>query len=424
MGSQLPLLLFIWLAAANSGVGNARGRWAARKQVLRRRSLEPSGTQAPFWVRLSPKLVEVPPGGSVWLNCSSSCPLPEDSGLHTRLQRGKTRSGPGWVSYQLLNIRAWSSVASCFVTCQGETRWATARVTAYKRPHSVILEPPVFVGSEYTLRCHVTHVFPVNFLVVSLRRGGRVIYSESLERFTRLDLANVTLTYVLPHGVRDLWQPVTCHARLNLDGLVVRSSSTPLTVTTFVWNTQSTVLCSTSIAALMGILLAGGAIYLRRFLMMQAQGGTSPPSGLISALQMVEDQTLEVMSTLVHSKAFPDQLPSRPAMGGRQSPRGAGYPRGEQADSGCSLAALVHTRPVDTCPLHAGVGVGYGFGEKQLSISHLRVAAGDDAGTRNRPQKAPGARLAVTKARSLALAHPRPPPPLLPPPPWKPSYQR
>ncbi|KAG8523173.1 Intercellular adhesion molecule 5, partial [Galemys pyrenaicus] len=173
----------------------------------------------------------VPPGGSVWLNCSSSCPLPEVSSLRTLLLRGKTLSGRGWVAYQLLDVTAWSSDVHCFVTCAGETRGATARITTYKVPRSVILEPPVLEGSEYTLRCHVTHVFPVGLLVVTLRRGGRVIYSESLERFTRLDLANVTLTYVLPTKPRDFWLPVTCHARLNLDGLVIRSSSAPMTLT-------------------------------------------------------------------------------------------------------------------------------------------------------------------------------------------------
>lgn len=95
----------------------------------------------------------------------------------------------------------------------------------------MILEPPVWEGREYVLRCHVTHVFPVGFLVVTLQRGGRVIYYESLERFTGLDLANVTLTYEFQARPHDLWKPVTCHARLNLDGLVVGSSSAPVTLT-------------------------------------------------------------------------------------------------------------------------------------------------------------------------------------------------
>lgn len=133
----------------------------------------------------------------------------------------------------------------------------------------MILEPPVLTGSDYTLRCHVTHVFPVRFFVVFLRRGGRVIYSESLERFTGLDLANVTLTYLLPSRPRDSGQPVTCHARLNLDGLVVLSSSSPVTLPVPAWSPASKALASTSIAGCVGIFLVVGALCLRKYLSMQ-----------------------------------------------------------------------------------------------------------------------------------------------------------
>ncbi|XP_066202770.1 intercellular adhesion molecule 4 [Saccopteryx leptura] len=270
MGFLLPLSLLLLLAAAYPGGPRARRRGAARTQSPGVSSPAPSATTAPFWVRISPKFMAVPPGSSVWLNCSSSCPLLEGSTLHTGLRRGQTLSGPSWVSFQLLDIRAWSSDVHCFVTCSGVTRGATARINAYKRPHSVILEPPVLKGSEYTLRCHVTHVFPVGFLVVTLQHGGRVIYSESLERFTGLDLANVTLTHVLRARPHDLCQPVTCHARLNLDGLVVRSSSAPMTLKFLAWSPTSKALTSTSITALVIILLIVGASYLRKYLLMQS----------------------------------------------------------------------------------------------------------------------------------------------------------
>ncbi|XP_017355480.1 intercellular adhesion molecule 4 [Cebus imitator] len=269
MGSLFPLSLLLFLAAAYPGVGSALGRGTERARGSKGSSPTPPGTSVPFWVRVSPEFVAVPPGGSVWLNCSNSCPQPQSSSLRTRLQQGKTLRGPGWVLYQLLDVRAWSSQAHCFVTCAGKTRWATARITAYKPPHSVILEPPVLEGRKYTLRCHVTHVFPVGYLVVTLRCGGRIIYSESLERFTGLDLANVTLTYEFPAGPRDFWQPVICHARLNLNGLVVHSSSAPITLM-IAWSPVPTALASCSIAALVGILLAVGAAYLYKYLAMKS----------------------------------------------------------------------------------------------------------------------------------------------------------
>lgn len=230
MGLLLHLSLVVLLAAAYPGGRSALRRRAAPAQGSGDSSPAPSETKASFWVRISPKFMAEPPGSSVWLNCSSSCPLPESFSLRTGLQRGQNISGPSWVSFQLLDVRAWSSNVHCFVTCAGVTRGATARINTYKRPHSVILEPPVLEGSNYTLRCHVTHVFPVAFLVVSLRSGGRVIYSESLERFKGPNLANVTLTYEFPARPRDFWQPVRCHARLSLDGLVVSSRSAPVMI--------------------------------------------------------------------------------------------------------------------------------------------------------------------------------------------------
>ncbi|XP_045401441.1 intercellular adhesion molecule 4 isoform X2 [Lemur catta] len=268
MGSVFPLSLLLLLAASYWRSGTILGRRVRRAQGPRESPPAPSGTSASFWVRINPQSVAVRPGASVWLNCSNSCPLPPNSSLHTQLRRGKTFSGPGWVSYQLLDVRAWSSDVRCFVTCAEETRGATARITTYT-PHSVILEPPVLEGGMYTLRCHVTRVFPVGFLVVTLRRGSRVIYSESLERFTGLDPANVTLTHAFHAGFRDLGQPVTCLARLNLDGLVVGSSSAPITLT-LAWSPASKALAFTSIAVLVIILVAVGAAYLRRCLAMRS----------------------------------------------------------------------------------------------------------------------------------------------------------
>lgn len=104
--------LGLWLGAFGLGAAGAR-------------------EQVPFWVRLSPEQVAVLPGHSVWLNCSTSCPLVEKPSLQTQLQRGQTLSGPCWVSYELLDVRARNSTASCSVTRAGETRGATARITTY-----------------------------------------------------------------------------------------------------------------------------------------------------------------------------------------------------------------------------------------------------------------------------------------------------
>uniref|UniRef100_A0A2K6MP73 Intercellular adhesion molecule 4 (Landsteiner-Wiener blood group) n=1 Tax=Rhinopithecus bieti TaxID=61621 RepID=A0A2K6MP73_RHIBE len=90
MGSLFPLSLLLFLAAAYPGVGCALGRRIKRAQGPKGSPLAPSGTSVPFWVRMSPEFVAVPPGREVWLNCSNSCPQPQNSSLR-----------PGWVYYQL-----------------------------------------------------------------------------------------------------------------------------------------------------------------------------------------------------------------------------------------------------------------------------------------------------------------------------------
>lgn len=127
----LPLSLLVLLVAAYQEGGSARRRRAVWTQGPEDNSPTLSDTEAPFWVRINPTFQAVPPGTSVWLNCSSSCPLLESSSLHTGLQRGQTLSGSNWVSLQLLDVRAWSSDVHCFVTCAGVTRGAMARINAY-----------------------------------------------------------------------------------------------------------------------------------------------------------------------------------------------------------------------------------------------------------------------------------------------------
>ena len=119
MGSLLLVLLLLLLSPSYPRGGSARRRRGARTQ-------SPGGSSHPqFWVRLSPDFKAVPLGGSVWLNCSSSCPLSEGSSLRTELRRGETLSGPRWVSYQLLDVRAWNSDVHCFAKSrnQGGRGW-------------------------------------------------------------------------------------------------------------------------------------------------------------------------------------------------------------------------------------------------------------------------------------------------------------
>ncbi|XP_038626632.1 intercellular adhesion molecule 4 [Tachyglossus aculeatus] len=255
MGPPLPLALLAAAATVAAASGSTRSPGSFRVQVR-------------------PQQVSVQPGGSVWLNCSTSCPRPDGGEVRTELSRGRTERGPGWLAFQLQDVRAWSSEPRCTFRCAGVTREAVARVYTYQAPRHVLLEPPSPFedGAKFRLRCHVTRVFPVGFLTVILRAGGRSLFVDHLVDHRRPEPANVTVTHELRARLRDHGLPVTCHARLDLGGQVVGRSSEPVVLR--VQGSRKAKLVSwASIGALVTLLLLGCMFLSGRHL---AQGPLIP----------------------------------------------------------------------------------------------------------------------------------------------------
>ncbi|XP_068939204.1 intercellular adhesion molecule 4 [Petaurus breviceps papuanus] len=220
----------------------------------------------PFWVRVLPQEVNIPPGSSVWINCSTNCPQPEAWGLITSLTQGKKETGPGWAAFQVLDVRAWDSTAQCFFTCAGETQEATATIKAYSPPQTVVLEQPTLMdmGTEYEFRCHASFVFPLEKLTMILSLKGRVLCSVSLAQSGyRLESANVTWTPRIQPRLQDMGQLLSCHAQLNLDGFLVIRSSKPVRLH-FRENPMSQVVAWVALATLAGLLLLISGVFLFR----------------------------------------------------------------------------------------------------------------------------------------------------------------
>ncbi|XP_072458535.1 intercellular adhesion molecule 4 isoform X2 [Notamacropus eugenii] len=260
--SPLALLFLLLLLEATGGGQEAHG---------------------PFWVRVLPREVNIPPGSSFWINCSTNCPQPEAWGLITSLTQGKKVTGPGWAAFQVVDVRAWDSAARCFFTCAGETQEAVATIKAYSPPKTVVLEQPtlVDVGTEYEFRCHAYFVFPLEKLTMILSLKGRAIYSVSLARSGyHLVSANVTWISKLQSRLQDMGQLLSCHAQLNLNGFLVIRSSKPVRLH-FQVNPMSQVVAWVALAALAGLLLLiSGVFLLQSWGLLQSQalcpsGGTS-----------------------------------------------------------------------------------------------------------------------------------------------------
>lgn len=85
-----------------------------------------------FEVSVEGTASEVGYGGTVLLNCSSSCPeAGAPGGLETSLSKEWVGRGPGWLTIRLHNITEPFSDVFCYFSCFGERKVVTFRVLAY-----------------------------------------------------------------------------------------------------------------------------------------------------------------------------------------------------------------------------------------------------------------------------------------------------
>uniref|UniRef100_A0A674I984 Intercellular adhesion molecule N-terminal domain-containing protein n=1 Tax=Terrapene triunguis TaxID=2587831 RepID=A0A674I984_9SAUR len=209
MAQPVPVLLWAW-CALTALAGAAQGS---------------------FEVSVSPEAAMVEHGGSVWINCSTTCRDPgAKGGVETSLTKTNTKSGAGWEAVLLTNIKEWVSSPQCYFICYGNTTAvAYANISAYQAPERVVLEPlpELELGRAYNLTCRVLKVAPVTHLSVTLRQGGRTLHTETFQSRTRTGPDDVTVTQEITPRRWDHGQEITCHAALDLapHGPLLQSSS-------------------------------------------------------------------------------------------------------------------------------------------------------------------------------------------------------
>ncbi|NXJ72874.1 ICAM4 protein, partial [Rostratula benghalensis] len=82
----------------------------------------------------------------------------------------------------LLNVTEWNSVVIGYYICFQERKVVTTKLTVYRAPQLVVLEPvpPLAVRKRQELRCRVVGVAPVRHLVVTLQQGdGKVLSTKT-----------------------------------------------------------------------------------------------------------------------------------------------------------------------------------------------------------------------------------------------------
>uniref|UniRef100_A0A8D2KV14 Ig-like domain-containing protein n=1 Tax=Varanus komodoensis TaxID=61221 RepID=A0A8D2KV14_VARKO len=172
-----------------------------------------------FDVTTWPENPVVEHGGSLWLNCSTSCQEADaKGGLETSLIKEWRDNGTGWAAFQLVNITEWASATECSFSCYGEHKSARANIVVYQIPEQVALDPvPVMeVGRVYNLTCWVANVAPIRNLTVTLHKGKEKLHEEAFEMHGAPEASDVVVAYAITVQQEDHRKEVTCHATLDL----------------------------------------------------------------------------------------------------------------------------------------------------------------------------------------------------------------
>ncbi|XP_050780771.1 intercellular adhesion molecule 5 [Gopherus flavomarginatus] len=175
--------------------------------------------QGSFEVSVSPEAAMVEHGGSVWINCSTTCQDPgARGGLETSLTKANSKSGPRWAAFHLVSITEWVSAPQCYFICSNDMKVAAANISSYWVPERVVLEPlpKMELGRAYNLTCWVLNVAPVTHLTVTLRQGGRTLHTETFQNHTGIGPNDIPVTHEITPRRWDHGQAITCHAALDL----------------------------------------------------------------------------------------------------------------------------------------------------------------------------------------------------------------
>uniref|UniRef100_A0A8C4YM22 Ig-like domain-containing protein n=1 Tax=Gopherus evgoodei TaxID=1825980 RepID=A0A8C4YM22_9SAUR len=177
--------------------------------------------QGSFEVTVSPEAAMVEHGGSVWINCSTTCQDPgARGGLETSLTKANSKSGPRWAAFHLVAITEWVSAPQCYFICSNDTKVAAANISSYRKwvPERVVLEPlpKMELGRAYNLTCWVLNVAPVTHLTVTLRQGARTLHTETFQNHTGTGPNDIPVTHEITPRRWDHGQEITCHTALDL----------------------------------------------------------------------------------------------------------------------------------------------------------------------------------------------------------------
>ncbi|XP_044901313.1 intercellular adhesion molecule 1 isoform X3 [Felis catus] len=119
----------------------------------------------------------IPRGGSVQVNCSTSCDHRPFLGLETQLTKKEVAQGDNWKMFELTGVQE-DSTPICFSSCQAQTM-VSMSLTVYFLPatHPNLVTPSVVeAGTEWPVNCTMDGLFPASEAQVRLELSGRNLH--------------------------------------------------------------------------------------------------------------------------------------------------------------------------------------------------------------------------------------------------------
>ncbi|XP_006875144.1 PREDICTED: intercellular adhesion molecule 1 [Chrysochloris asiatica] len=174
-------------------------------------------------------------GGSLRVNCSTTCDQPSDVGLETALKKVEVARGTNWKIFELSDVQE-DSKPICFTNCDNKQTMSSMSLTVYRFPELVELAPLPFwqpVGENFTLSCQVKGGAPRDSLKVVLLRGEEELGRQPVVG----EPAEVPFTMSMPARREDHGANFSCLTELDLrsQGVALfKNSSTSRQLQTFV----------------------------------------------------------------------------------------------------------------------------------------------------------------------------------------------
>uniref|UniRef100_A0A670Y439 Ig-like domain-containing protein n=1 Tax=Pseudonaja textilis TaxID=8673 RepID=A0A670Y439_PSETE len=194
-----------------------------------------SGTAEEDYVEIWPPNPVVKFGGSLDLNCTSTC---ENIGIESAYTKVPIENGSNWKAFRLSNVDYWAASPMCYADCKtGQKKSPKANIIVYKTPDHVKLDtvPKMEVGKQYNLTCRVSGVAPIWNLSVTLLKGEEQLLVKTFEDYSDPKTNDVVVNHLITALQHDHHKTVTCQTSLDLNptGPLLKNTSHNITLESF-----------------------------------------------------------------------------------------------------------------------------------------------------------------------------------------------